>query len=152
MLTNFQCETIAYELDGELLCVDCAEADAVEHGLVDEDGEAERVNVDSMFVHHYGVLNPERGYVPVIRYALDEYQAGYAEDEEDRGCAEYEACLPAIECERCYGTIMEEYVCSEHDGGYDNRPVPRWTPCTGCGARDGEAHRENCPEMVRWSA
>jgi len=162
MLTSFQCDVVAYTVDGEILCPSCAEADAVGNGLVDEDGEVQRVNADGLFIHYYGILDPEHGYGPVIRYALDEEPCGY-------------------DCDRCGATISEpdQDFCivheSWHSGETDsgirycdqamlapeateaddpcsfldeevdpNPPLPRWGPCSGCGARDGERHREDC--------
>ena len=156
MLTSFQCDVVAYTKDGEFLCPSCAEADAVENGLVDEDGEVQRQNADGLFIHLYGILDPEL-YGPVIRYGAEEGSPG------------------GLECGRCDAVIVEgdpDY-CLEHDEwkGFDetrcayavtygllaaescrfpdvevdpNPPLPRWVPCSRCGARDGERHREGC--------
>jgi hypothetical protein len=88
MLTAYQCETIAYMTDSELLCPDCAyDANA---GLADG----------------------------VSRYGLDEYQTasayddewcvtgGYYEDLTDWEC---NGCARAVTCEQCGTELVEEY-------------------------------------------
>lgn len=148
MLTGFQCETIAYASEnGEIVCVECAERDAEDRGA------GELVDVDSLFIHHYGVLDPETSrYAPCIRYSLEEsYPEGLScgdcgkeiiEPAEDL-CTYHGAWRreryprpTARSCEEA-DSLEEAHNCSFPDADL-NPPRSRWTPCSVCGARDGE--------------
>jgi len=168
MLTTFQASPIAYWADtvpditrGEgPYCSECADSlagDAVESGDHDE-----------LFIHYY---NTPAGFQPASRYGVeDAFPDGVdcircgkviVEPDEDyclihSGERSYNTDgTPAQSCE--YGEEEPEYadeaercVFPEAD---PNPPVPRWVPCSGCGARDGESHRAGCititpPELV----
>ena len=90
MLTGTQLEINAYATEyGELLCLDCAEA---------EIANAPTTDLHGMFLHLYDVPDPEvTGLQPVIQYGLDEWQSAEAEAMADSEDWEgHEECLPAL--------------------------------------------------------
>lgn len=142
MLTSFQCSTVAYTDEfGELFCPECAEKRA---------NGAPRVDLDGLFLHLYGVLDPEAtGLSPVIQYALDEEAAARGEsypwDEADG--LDHAECEPSIDCDECGKELVGEYHYGHEGIEPRNVPVPRWVPCR-CGAGDGEMHAQGCREVV----
>jgi len=157
MLTNFQCEPIAYghPETGTILCVDCA---AGPFGGED----APRANFDELFIHYYGILDPAiTGLYPISRYALEEGNEGGLDCE---GCGttlvepDTDYCL-AHGSERLYDgapDYKQRDVCEEHSDDPDDRcvfpevdpnpPAARWVPCSKCGAGDGQRHKGGCPD------
>jgi len=143
MLTAYQCEVVAFVTDGGIICRDCAIA-RLDRGELDSEVS------------------------PLIRYSLDEEQSVMSEDwvnwdydaEEIRDTedgrfalihgrwhAEGCACGPAIFCDDGGEELVEEYVdytCRSDDEPVPNPAVPRWVPCSRCGAGDGQPHREGC--------
>lgn len=146
MLTSYQASPGAYhEVEsGLLFCLDCA------HRRAEERGVDTSVDFDTMFIHFYGVLDPNE-YEPVIGYALDEMQSADAEAAHEWGAeeggywAQHEECEPELLADGCGHVLREEnhYGCDE----VSNVPVPRWVPCGHCGAGDGEPHRDGCEEV-----
>ena len=78
MLTSYQCETVAFTLDGEIICPDCA----VKATSAITVAKAER-----------GLDNGGGDLRPLSRYALDEYLSESSWDIEDEDeAAESEPC------------------------------------------------------------
>lgn len=72
MLTSFQCDTVAYIGDGFVVCPDCAAKRAADIAGVEIE-DAPRTELHGLFLHLYGVIDPEvSGLEPVIRYSAEE--------------------------------------------------------------------------------
>lgn len=122
MLTSFQASPIAYWAD---------EVPDVKQGsgpycsdCADElsGGQVESGEHDEMFVHYY---NTPQGFQPASRYGVEE------------------AYPDGVDCERCGAIIVEA-----EDDEDPNPPVPRWVPCSTCGALDGQPHETGCIQIA----
>lgn len=169
MLTSFQCDVVAYMGDGFVVCPKCAEERARAILNVPDGDEVERVDADGLFLHLYGILPwEETGLSPIIRYSAEESwgQDGLECDDcyteivepDPDYCREHDSyrrdsrsryCDAAAEGGEFAEVLRRARECSLADlEPPKNRPVPRWVPCSSCGARDGEAHRMGCGTLV----
>lgn len=89
MLTGYQCEVVAYQHNGEIVCRECA-VDATSSVTVDK---AERG------------LTTSHDLSPLIRYSLDEYTSEnaweYASQEYEEGTAEFDKAVEDYPNESC---------------------------------------------------
>lgn len=142
MLTAFQASTGAYMTeDGELLCESCFESEDVFAKPVSNYGLDEEQTASSEGSFDWD-------YADQIREVDGVSQALINDHWHVEACGCEAALLDANGHE-----LREAYWypgCAEIDDDKpSNPPVPRWVPCSQCGAGDGEPHRYGCDGTLR---
>ena len=147
MLTGYQAEVIAFGTDGGFVCV--------EHIVAEYASDDE----DLYYWDRISELEDASGYTAYSRYSLEEsFPEGlYCDDCGTELVEPSEDYCSTHDAWRAYdqtGDTEDGKVdhCTESEGGDDedpcsfpddadpNPPAPRWTPCSVCGAGDGERH------------